>query len=197
MIKKYILIIVLCFTAGWLSASGFGAFYPESLGVFSSEVFQNSQMVAVNEPDGKADGVLSEFNRIEKLFSQDSSAREKDSPYDFISTGDILVYSDRVVIKVSNPEWAVFTDTNSMDPVIDSGSNAIEVVPETESDIHVGDIVAYRSVYKSGVIVHRVVEIGSDSDGWYALLKGDNNPGVDPGKIRFSQVERIVVGIIY
>jgi len=63
--------------------------------------------------------------------------------------------------------------------------------------ISVGDIVAYESKYKDGVIAHRVVEIGSDSSGWYARIKGDNNDYVDPGKVRFEQIKRIVVAVIY
>ena len=84
-----------------------------------------------------------------------------------------------------------------MDPVIDSTSNAIEIIPQKESDIHLGDIVAYESKYKAGVITNRVVDIGQDAFGWYATLKGDNNSYTDPGKVRFDQIQRVVVGIIY
>jgi hypothetical protein len=46
-------------------------------------------------------------------------------------------------------------------------------------------------------IVHRVIEIGNDEDGWYAITKGDNNPTPDPWKIRFEWVRRITVAVIY
>jgi signal peptidase I len=123
--------------------------------------------------------------------------KDKSSPYDWIKPTQIFVYSDRVVIKIKNPEWSMFMDTNSMDPVIDSSSNAIEIVPKDKNDIHIGDIVAYKSKYHDGIITHRVVDIGYDSKGWYARLKGDNNERIDPGKVRFEQIKRVVVAIIY
>ncbi|MFH1400405.1 MAG: signal peptidase I [Nanoarchaeota archaeon] len=119
------------------------------------------------------------------------------SPSDWIKEKDIAVYSDRVVLSIKDVQWATFTDTNSMDPVIDAGSNALEVIPSSEDDIHVGDIVAYKSDYSTGTIIHRVVYKGNDEDGTYFVLKGDNNPINDPGKIRFSQIKRVLVAVIY
>jgi len=125
------------------------------------------------------------------------SNEERDSPGDWIKEHQIHVSSDRVIIDLKDPEWASFTDTNSMDPVIDSHANAIEVVPGSPSEISVGDIVSYKSDYADGTIIHRVIEIGFDEVGWYAIMKGDNNPREDPGKVRFSQVRRVLVAIIY
>jgi len=122
---------------------------------------------------------------------------ERASPHDFITEKQIKVYKDRVVIMIDNPEWAAFTDTNSMDPVLDAESNAIEIVPRSTRDIHVGDIVSYKSRYADGTILHRVVEIGEDKDGWYCRMKGDNISKIDPEKIRFKQIQRVVVAIIY
>jgi len=84
-----------------------------------------------------------------------------------------------------------------MDPVIDKGANAIHMVPNSPSEIEVGDIVAYKSVYASGTLIHRVVDINVDDKGIYYTLKGDNNPTNDPGKVRFEQIERVLVAIIY
>ena len=122
---------------------------------------------------------------------------ERPSPHDWIGEDQIHVYDSRIVIDVQGAEWASFTDTNSMDPVIDSGSNAIELVPERPDQIHIGDIVSYASLYSQGTIIHRVVEIGSDEQGWYCRMKGDNIDSPDPGKVRFSQIRRVVVGILY
>jgi len=119
------------------------------------------------------------------------------SPLDRIKEDQILVTNEKVVLNIKGAEWASFTDTNSMDPVLDSGANAIEVVPESEDDIQVGDIVAYESEYADGVIIHRVVYKGRDEKGTYFILKGDNNPISDPGKVRFNQIKRVVVAIIY
>lgn len=122
---------------------------------------------------------------------------EKLSPHDWIKEDQILVYDDMVVIKIKNAEWASFTDTNSMDPVLDYKTNAIQLVPQSAEEIHVGDIVSYRSGITNDIIVHRVVETGYDSKGWYMFAKGDNNDDKDPGKIRFSQLDRVVVAVVY
>jgi hypothetical protein len=119
------------------------------------------------------------------------------SPSDRIPEDLILVTNDKVVLNIRGAEWASFTDTNSMDPVIDAGAHAIEIVPKSEDDIQVGDIVAYQSEYAEGTIIHRVVFKGQDDKGTYFVLKGDNNPINDPGKIRFEQIKRVVVAIIY
>jgi len=123
--------------------------------------------------------------------------REHPSPFDRIKEDQIHVYSNRVVIDIDNVEWSRFSDTNSMDPVIDNSANAIQIVPETPEDIHVGDIVSYKSDYSDGIIIHRVYETGYDEIGWYAIMKGDNISQPDPGKVRFNQVKRVVIGIIY
>jgi hypothetical protein len=119
------------------------------------------------------------------------------SPPDHIKEENIHVYSDRVIIEIQNPEWATFTPTKSMDPVIDVGANSIQIVPQNESIIGLGDIASYESEYATGTIIHRIVYIDKDELGTYYHLKGDNNILKDPGKIRFNQIRRITVGIIY
>lgn len=126
-----------------------------------------------------------------------SNNEDKASPFDRISEEQIMVYSDRIIIYINNAEWAGFDDTNSMDPVIDKGANAIQIVPTSSEDIHVGDIISYESDYADGIIIHRVTSIGSDEQGWYCIAKGDNNPSQDPGKIRFSQIKKVLVAVIY
>ena len=122
---------------------------------------------------------------------------EKLSPYDRIKEEQIHVYDDKIIIDIKDAEWATFSDTNSMDPLIDMGANAIEIIPKTEADIHVGDVVSYESEYADGIIIHRVIEIGKDEQGTYFVMKGDNNPMQDPGRIRFNQIKRVLVAVIY
>jgi hypothetical protein len=119
------------------------------------------------------------------------------SPGDWVKENQIGVYSKDVVLDISDAQWATFTDTHSMEPVLSSRANAIEVVPKSADEIKVGDIVSYESKYADGFIVHRVIEKNVDSDGTYFIIKGDNNPEADPGKIRFDQIRRVVVAIIY
>ena len=123
------------------------------------------------------------------------AAPERNSPANHLSEDKIQVYKDFAVIRAPELMWATFANTNSMDPVLDADTHALEVPPRTPEDIHVGDIVSYA--LDGEIIVHRVIRIGSDDEGWYAILKGDNNPAPDPEKMRFSQIHGIVVGIIY
>ena len=122
---------------------------------------------------------------------------ERPSPSDIIKEQDIHVYNNKVIIDVDDPQWAKFTDTNSMDPVFDKGANAIQIVPTKAEQIQVGDIISFEAGFESGTIIHRVIEIEEDEDGWYARTKGDNNPVRDPGKVRFKQVKKMLVAIIY
>lgn len=122
---------------------------------------------------------------------------EKFSPKDRVKSDQIAVYEGMVVLNITRAEWAEYTDTNSMVPLIDSGTNGIEVVPESEDDLVVGDIIVYRPEWTSGLVVHRIVGIGEDEKGRYFLTKGDNSGSADPEKVRFEQIESVLVGIIY
>jgi len=123
--------------------------------------------------------------------------RDKPSPQEFFSEDQIKVYKDRVILNSENLQWASFEDTKSMLPVINKDSNALQVVPKCPEEIQLGDIISYKSDYADGIIIHRVTFIGNDDEGIYFVMKGDNNPASDPGKIRCSQIQRKVVAIIY
>lgn len=124
-----------------------------------------------------------------------TSVQERVSPSNHLKEKQIQVYDNFVVIQADNLFWAKFTDTNSMDPLIDKDTNSLEVKPKSSDDIKVGDIVSY-SFYDS-IIIHRVIRIGEDKSGWYAVAKGDNNPEPDPEFVRFSQINGVVIGILY
>jgi hypothetical protein len=134
-------------------------------------------------------------NVIEQLFSD--RAPEVASPCSRIKASQIFVTPEKIEINFKGAEWAMFTDTNSMDPVLDSDSYALEYVPKSEAELCVGDIASYSPRNADGTIIHRIVEMGSDNEGWYAVFKGDNLPYKDPEKVRFSQIKRVVIGIIY
>ncbi len=139
----------------------------------------------------------SELSSLERPLSLFQDGIEKDSPGDWIKEDQIKVYDNKIIIELKDAEWASFTDTNSMDPILDETVNAIEIIPKSADNIHVGDIVSYKSDYADGTIIHRVIKIGKDNKGWYCIVKGDNNQGPDPGKIRFNQIKRVLVAIIY
>jgi hypothetical protein len=116
------------------------------------------------------------------------------APSDWISEEDIILFDDMVVIRINKASVSSYADTGSMKPVFDKGSNGIRVVPDSEGQINVGDIVSYD--FNGMLIVHRVVEKGVDSEGVYFVVQGDNNSFSD-GKIRFSQIKYVTVGVIY
>ena len=81
-----------------------------------------------------------------------------------------------------------------MKPVLDENSHGIRIIPKSENDIHLGDIVTYEK--NNELIIHRVVEIGKDENGTYFIPKGDNN-AVDDGKIRFNDIKYVTVAMIW
>lgn len=134
---------------------------------------------------------------ILKALNGFNSPKDVDSPANHITNKQIHVYDNRILLDIEEAEWSIFSDTNSMDPVLDKDSNGIEIKPKYPSKISVGDIISFRSNIVDGTIVHRVIEIGEDEKGWFARTKGDNNPSIDPEKVRFNQIEGVVVAIIY
>jgi hypothetical protein len=144
--------------------------------------------------------VASGISNIEKpanLNIFDSFSKEVQSPSDWIKESQIHVYEDRIILDIEGAAWSRFTDTNSMDPLIDKGSNGIEIKPDSADDIQVGDIISYKSEYSTDILIHRVINKSQDDEGVYFTVKGDNNNAADPGKIRFRQIEGVLVGILY
>ena len=120
---------------------------------------------------------------------------ENASPSDWVKPEQINVYQDKVILAIPHAFWASFTNTNSMDPFLDEDAHAIEVLPESPDKINVGDVIAYRA--KDGVIIHRVIAQGEDAEGAYYVVKGDNNRFGDPLKVRFEDVQGVVVAVVY
>jgi len=147
---------------------------------------------------GMADSVIPALSdSSQSPAAASAGALEKNSPSDWVSESQIKVSRDRVVVELPGAVWATFTDTHSMEPVLSANANALEIIPTSTDQIRVGDIVSYESKLVEGTIIHRVVETGEDSQGWYAIFKGDNLAKEDPEKVRWEQIRRVVVAIIY
>lgn len=125
------------------------------------------------------------------------NAIERASPSDWITEDQIKVYKDKVVIEVDGAIWARFADTGSMDPLLDKGTNGIELPIDNPSKLRIGDVVAYKSNKADGIIIHRIVFIGEDKDGRYFVMKGDNLPTNDPEKVRDEQLQHVLIGLLY
>ena len=122
---------------------------------------------------------------------------DKDSPFDHVKKSQVNVLSHKVEIDIKNVNWWKIADTNSMDPLLDIGTTALSVKPQSEKNVHVGDVAFYNSIVANKKIVHRVVNISSDQVGWYSRFKGDNLEKVDPEDVRFKQILGVLIGIIY
>lgn len=121
---------------------------------------------------------------------------EVPSPSDWIGKKQIAVTKSKVTLDIENSVFASYADTNSMDPVLDEDTHGIEIKPVKEK-LRVGDIISYRSDALGSVIVHRIVTIGEDELGTYYIVQGDNNRVRDPEKIRFEQIQGVVVALMY
>ncbi|MCU0642421.1 MAG: hypothetical protein MUF61_02480 [archaeon] len=116
------------------------------------------------------------------------------APQDTIKESNIEVYSDKIVIKVSNASLSAYAPTGSMTPLFNEGANGVRIVPLSEDEIAIGDIVSYQK--GENLIVHRVIEKGTDEQGVYFIVKGDNNSEAD-GKIRFEEIKYKTIAILY
>ncbi len=119
---------------------------------------------------------------------------ENNFPTDRINDSQIEIRNDSIIIHIKNASVSRYSNTSSMNPVLDENANGIEVIPASPEDIHVGDIVTYEQ--DSMLIVHRVISIGNDANGKYFIVKGDSSEEAD-GKIRFEQIKYVLAGILY
>jgi signal peptidase I len=110
----------------------------------------------------------------------------------WIEKEDIEVYQKKVCFALQNATITSYANTSSMRPTLNELTHGIEIQPIKE-ELKVGDIVAYKPDGSSDIIVHRIVAIENEE----YILRGDNNAENDPQKVRFNQIEGVVVGLIY
>jgi hypothetical protein len=110
----------------------------------------------------------------------------------WIEKEDIEIYQKKVCFALQNATIASYANTSSMNPTLDEFTHGIEIKPIKEN-LRVGDIIAYNPDGSNDTIVHRIVGI---ENGEY-ILRGDNSAANDPQKVRFDQIEGVVVGLIY
>ena len=116
------------------------------------------------------------------------------SPSDFLNESSISADNTSVTFFVEKPSLIKYKDSGSMIPTLGVNSTGVVITPSSEDKINVGDVITFR---KDGeLVVHRVVEKGYDGQGAYFVTKGDNN-NVEDGKIRFEDIESVLVAVIY
>lgn len=132
-------------------------------------------------------------NTLENPFGYSSSSEIK-APSDFIRESQISISKDKIVINVEDASLSAYAPTGSMVPLFDEGANGIRIVPKSEDEINVGDIITFSR--DSMLVVHRVVQKGTDNEGTYFITQGDSNSFADE-KMRFSDIKYITIGILY
>jgi len=130
---------------------------------------------------------------LERIRLLESSS--KHSPKNRISDSQITIANNRVIINIENPYTSTFSNTNSMLPLLSNTARAIQIIPISFEELLLGDVISYE--LNDRIVIHRIIELGFDEAGWYAITKGDNNIHVDPDKVRFEQVRRVLVAVIY
>ncbi|HIH23643.1 TPA: signal peptidase I [Candidatus Woesearchaeota archaeon] len=123
------------------------------------------------------------------------TSEEVPHPQSRVDLRDVFVGEREVLIKIPLAQEGIVAASNSMDPVLEENNIVLEVTPQSPAELYIGDIIIYQS--GDSRVIHRIVDIGYDAEGWYAITKGDNNPLPDPAKVRFVQVLGVVIGIIY
>lgn len=116
------------------------------------------------------------------------------APGNWIEKNQINVYDDFIVLHIKGASISSYADSGSMRPVLDSTSNGIRIKPQSQDQINIGDIVTFKQGLN--LIVHRVVDKGTDQEGTYFITKGDFN-NTDDGKIRFKDIKYVTVGVIW
>jgi len=109
-----------------------------------------------------------------------------------IPIGDIVSEGNKLIVIVNDSTLVAFANSSSMLPVLNHNTKAIEIKPK---DLHIGNIISYKQ--GNDIIVHRIVDIGRDSDGIYYITKGDNNDAVDSNKVRTEQIQGQIILLIY
>ncbi len=115
-------------------------------------------------------------------------------PFDFVSENEILFYDNGILIQLENYTLSRYDSSESMVPFLGEGVNGVGIHPKSEEEIHVGDVISFEK--DDSLIVHRVVKKGFDKEGVFFITKGDNNYFND-GKIRFSEIDSVLVALIY
>jgi hypothetical protein len=155
-------------------------------------LYRNTQLLE-QQPQGES--FVS--NITEQIINVTSKIKfyESFAPADYLPQEKIHVYGNSIVLDVKDAQWSKFTSTGSMIPVFDENANAVQVLPKSPDDISIGDIIAFMQDRE--IIIHRVVDTGTDEQGFYYITKGDNNILADTEKVRFEQIEGKVIAVIY
>ncbi len=145
------------------------------------------------------DALSNQYSNLEKKYYEKPLSKSlSDIPTS--STTSLIDFSSTpagVLLESKNLKLSSLTDTKSMLPTISAGHTAIYTTNFNPNTLQVGDIISYKSSYSTGYVIHRIIDVKSDYYGICYTIQGDNNPSPDPECVRPSQIEGLVVGVIY
>ena len=122
---------------------------------------------------------------------------ELPSPADRITAADIRQANNYIKIvnldRYDNFWIAQYSDTGSMDNILDVEANGIYVSDSIDS-IQIGDIISFNRYGDS--ISHRVLDIKFDDEGKYFLTKGDNSIKTVE-IVRPKDINGVLIGVLY
>lgn len=137
----------------------------------------------------------SDFKDCRPVWLKKTSDMTNNIP-DRVPLDNIHLFKNKVVIE-GEYQLSEFSDTNSMLPTLDTGSNGITIPVYPDTLIKRGDIVSYIVDGNNYSIVHRIVDIREDAIGVYYVAQGDYLKEPDPVRIRHNQIQRITVGVVW
>ena len=112
---------------------------------------------------------------LEELGILKNPSIDRPSPSDWVPRENIIVHEDKIIIYVNNARLSRYASTKSMDPVLDDTATGMSIPIKSPESLQVGDIISFSpSPLVNYLVVHRIIEIGEDEEGWYAITKGDN-----------------------
>jgi len=119
------------------------------------------------------------------------------------NTKEIVGYIAILLIGIIAAQHMNVVVSGSMEPVFYRGD--IVIVEKTNlfglqevnpNDLEVGDIVIYDATWFPEPVIHRIIKVGTNSEGQkYYITKGDNNPSPDPVAVYPNQIMAKVVKI--
>jgi hypothetical protein len=139
-------------------------------------------------------GYIFFYSGVEMPFGTGFVIGDVGAPSTWVADEEIILFDNEVLLRIENVSMSRYASTGSMLPTLGRNSRGLVVVPRDVGQVGVGDIVSFRDFGR--LIVHRVVEKGTDEEGVYFITKGDNSDFLD-GKIRFEDIEHVLIGILY
>lgn len=112
---------------------------------------------------------------------------------------DIAIHKDRNTVEIDATDVRVYkVSTGSMKPLLGKGTYAFFTIRVNIDDLVTGQDLVFEDdeVYPLGTwVLHRIIEIGQDEDGWWCRTRGLNNSRPDKGKRREHEVRGRFIGM--